>query len=78
MERIFWAGFIQILEVYTDSPLFAFFLYFYSIGQPLKVKNFIDSSCSFKLHHLISNGVNVFLRRALSWLLLGSNGWVNI
>ena len=77
-ERIFWAGFIQICEVYIDLPLSTLLLYYYSIGQPLRVKNFLNSSCSFKLHHLVSNGVSVLFRWASRWLLLGSNGWVNI
>ena len=73
-EWIFWAGFIQIREVYTDSPFSALFLYHYSIGQPLRLENFLDSPCFFNLHHLVPNSVSILLRQALRWLLLRSNG----
>ena len=77
-ERIFWADFIQIHEVYIDLSLFALLLYYYNIGQPLKIKNFLDSPCSFKFHHLIFDGISMLFRRALRRLFLWSNGWVNI
>ena len=60
-EQIFWAGFIQIYEVYTNSPFPALLLYHYSIGQPLGIKNFLDSSCFFELHHLVPNSVGMLL-----------------
>ena len=75
---IFWASFIQIREVYTDSPLSALLLHHYSVCQPLRVKNFFDSPCFLKLHHLIPNNVGMLLRRTPGWLLLRSNGWVNV
>ena len=37
-EQIFWAGFIQIREVYIDSLFSALLFYHYSIGQPLNGK----------------------------------------
>ena len=77
-EQIFWAGFIQIREVYTNSPFSALLLYHYNISQPLKVKNFLDSLCFFKLHHLVPNSVGMLFRRAPRGLFLGSDGWVNV
>ena len=77
-EWIFWAGFIQIREIYTDSPFSALLLHHYSVGQPLRIKNFFDSPCFLKLHHPLPNNISVFLRQTLMWLLFGSNGWVNV
>ena len=34
-EQIFWAGFIQISEIYTNLPFSALLLYHYSVSQPL-------------------------------------------
>ena len=58
-EQIFWADFIQIHEVYIDSPLPTFILYHYLIGQPLRVKDFLDSPYFFKLYHLVPNSINM-------------------
>ena len=77
-EMIFWASFIQICEVYTDSPLSVLLLYHHSIGQPFRVKNLLNSPCLLKLHHLVPNSISVLLGWVLRWLLFGSNGWVNI
>ena len=63
-ERIFWVGFIQISEVYTNSPLSAFLLYHYSVSHLLRIENFLDCSRFFKLHHLIPNNVGMLLRWA--------------
>ena len=35
---IFWAGLVQIGEVYTHSPFLTLLFYYYGIGQPLRVK----------------------------------------
>ena len=61
-ERIFWVGFIQIHEIYTNSPLFVLLLYHHSIAQPFRVKNLLDSPCLLKLHHLVPNNVSVLLK----------------
>ena len=77
-ERIFWAGFIQISEVYTNSPFSALLLYHYSVSQPFWIKKFLDCLHFFKLHHLDLNSVGMLFRRASRGLFLGGDGWVNI
>ena len=77
-EQIFWAGFIQISEVYIKSPLSALLIYHYSVSQPLRIKKFLDSPHFFKLHHLVPNSVGMLFRRAPRGLFLGSDGWVNV
>ena len=61
-EQIFWAGFIQISEVYTNSQLSAFLLYHYSVSQPLRIENFLNCSRFFKFYHLVPNSVGMLLR----------------
>ena len=45
-ERIFWTGFVQVCEVHTYPPLPVLLLYHHDVGQPLKIKNFLDSPYS--------------------------------
>ena len=61
-EGIFWASLIQICEVYTYSPLPTLLLHYYDIGQPLGVKDLLDSLCLFELYHLFPNSVCMFFR----------------
>ena len=77
-KRIFWANFIQISEVYTNSPLSALLLYHHSVSQPLRIKNVLDRPRFFKLHHPIPNSVGILFRRASKGLFLGGDRWVNV
>ena len=51
-EGVFWAGLVQICEVHTYSPLPALLLHHHSIGQPLRVKQLLNSPGQLKLDHL--------------------------
>ena len=77
-EQIFWASFIQISEVYTNSPFSALLLYHYSVSQPLRIKNFLDCSRFLKLHRLVPNSVGMLFQRAPRGLFLRGDGWVNV
>ena len=60
-EGIFWASLILICEVHTYSPFSVLLFHHHSIGQPFRVKDFLDSSYLLELHHLISNNICMFL-----------------
>ena len=59
---VFRAGFIQICEVHTYQPHPILLLYYYYIGQPLKVENFLNSLGLFKLVHLLLDSVRMLFR----------------
>ena len=54
-ERIFRTGFIQICEVYTNSPLTVLLFYNHGVGQPLRIKNLLDSPYSLQFSYLFFN-----------------------
>ena len=58
-ERVLGACFVQVREVYTNSSLSTFLLDYHGVGQPFKVKNLFDNPCMLKLHHLVSDCVNM-------------------
>ena len=61
-ERIFRTGFIQICEVYTHLPLAVFLFYHHGVGQPLRIKNLLDSPCSLKFSYLFFNSFIMIFR----------------
>ena len=58
--EVFWARLVQVCEIHTNSPLPTLLLYYYSIGQPLRVEDLFDSPCFFELHNFILNNVGMF------------------
>ena len=77
-ERIFRTGFVQVCEVYTYPPLSVLLFYHHSVGQPLRVKNFLDSPCSLKFSHIVLNSFIMVFGWAPGWLLSRSDWWVDI
>ena len=61
-ERILQIGFIQVCKVYTYLPLSVLLFYHHGVGQPLRIKNFIDSPCSLKFSYLILNSFIMIFR----------------
>ena len=61
-KRIFWAGLVQICEVYTYPPFSIFFLHNHSIGQPLMVEHLFNNPSLFKLYQLVFDSVRMILR----------------
>ena len=73
---IFWAGFVQICEVYAHSPLSTLLFYYYGIGQPLGIKNLLHSPSLFELHYLILDSIRMILGWALRSCFWGwQMGW---
>ena len=60
-EWIFWASLVLICVIYTYSPFPILFLHYHSIGQPLRVENFLDSPCLFKFCYLIFDSIKMSL-----------------
>ena len=54
-ERIFRTDFVQVYEVYTYTPLSVLLFYHHGVGQPLGIKNFLDSPYSLKFSYLVFN-----------------------
>ena len=77
-EGVFWAGLIQIHEVYAYLPLPALLFHYYGIGQSFGVEYPLNSLCLFELHHLFPDSVCMFFRWASRRLLFRSDGWVNV
>ena len=77
-ERILWTGFIQVCKVYTYLPLSVLLFYHHSVGQPLRVKNFLDSPCSLKFSHIVLNSFIMVFGWAPGWLLSRSDGGVDV
>ena len=77
-ERIFWAGFIQIYEVHTYSPLSIFLFHNHSIGQPFRVEHFFNNPSLFKLVHLFLDSIRMLLRLVPRWLLPREDNRVDI
>ena len=77
-ERIFWAGFIQICEVHTYSPLSIFLFHNHSIGQPFRVEYFFNNPNLFKLVHLFLDSIRMLLRLVPRWLLPREDNRVDI
>ena len=61
-ERIFQTGFIQICEVYTHPPLAVLLFYHHGVGQPLWIKNLLDSLCSLQFSYLFFNSFIMIFR----------------
>ena len=61
-ERIFRTGFIQICEVYTHPLLTVLLFYHHGVGQPLGIKNLLDSPCSLKFSYLLFNSFIMIFR----------------
>ena len=77
-ERIFRTDFIQICEVYTHLPLAVFLFYHHGVGQPLRIKNLLDSPCSLKFSYLFFNSFIMIFSWVPSWLLSRSDGGVDV
>ena len=54
-EMIFRTDFVQVCEVYTYPPLSVLLFYHHGVGQPLGIKNFLDSPYSLKFSYLVFN-----------------------
>ena len=78
MTRMFEPQLGKSIKIYINSPLPTLLLYYYSIGQPLRVEDLFNSPCFFELRNFIPNNVGMFFLRALGWLLFGNDGWVNV
>ena len=64
-EWIFRAGFIQIREVNTHSPLPTLFLYNYRVCQPLGVEDLLDSPSLFEFRYLLTDCFYMLFGRTL-------------
>ena len=69
---------IEVREVHAYSPLSCLLFYHHRIGQPLRVKNFLDSPSLFELGHLTPNSLGVLLRWSPMRLSLRSNGGIHV
>ena len=61
-KRILGASFIQICKVHTHLPLLILLLHYHCIGQPLRVKHFLNSPSLLKLVYLLLDIIKMLLR----------------
>ena len=77
-EKIFRTGFIQVCEVYTYLLLPILLFYHHDVGQPLRIKNLIDSPCSLQFSYLFFRSFIMISRWAPRWLLSRSDGGIDV
>ena len=75
---ILGASLIEIREVDAHPPFSRLLFYYYRIGQPLRIENFLDSPSLFELGNFTSDRLGVFLRWSSRRLPLGHNGGIHI
>ena len=68
-EAVFWACFVDVGEVNTESPLAIFFFDEYYVCQPLRILHLPDLSCLKEFADLLVDGFLSFWREAPPLLL---------
>ena len=77
-EAIFWACFVYVSEVDTESPLAICFFDEYNASQPLRMLDLPDRSCLEEFTDLLVDGFLPFWREAPQLFLDRFEGWAGV